>query len=171
MSIKQRRIVLTISDDEELLVQWYDSMPTKVRSAMLRLLVTNALKNGMADGHWFLGDSTANKSGHPAQDEQGQPAGMPTQQEPAVNTTAQQEHERKRQEPQKTENPARKVELRAPEGASKEELIAFTLANLPEGATPEMREVAKEYYKATPYSYEDLTVVTKMFLAEKEMGS
>lgn len=155
-----RRIVLTISDDEELLAQWYDSMPAKVRSAMLRLLVTNALKNGMANGHLYLGTPTGVKNEQPGQ------TGQESQKVALEKQTAAPKLPESRTE----SNPVQNSEARAPEGASKEELIAFTLAHLPDGATPEMREAAREYFKETPYTLADLKVVTKMYLAEKEMG-
>lgn len=155
-----RRIVLTISDDEELLAQWYDSMPAKVRSAMLRLLVTNALKNGMANGNLYLGTPAG-----VINEKQGQ-AG----QEPPKAATEKQAAAPSLPVSRTESNSAQNPEARAPEGASKEELIAFTLANLPEGSTPEMREAAREYFKETPYTLDDLKVVTKMYLAEKEMG-
>jgi hypothetical protein len=157
--VGQRRIVLTISEDEELLSQWYDSMPPKVRSAMLRLLVTNALNRGMADGHLFLGVPAGIKNDQPSQ----------SGQDPQKVAAEKQADAQNLREPKKVASPVQNVEARAPEGASKEELIAFTLAHLPEGATPEMREAAREYFKETPYNLADLTVVTKMYLAEKEI--
>ncbi len=45
----QKRIVFYLGDGDEKLVEWYESIPPRFRSLMVRMAVLNAVNNGLAD--------------------------------------------------------------------------------------------------------------------------
>jgi hypothetical protein len=132
----QKRIVFYLGDGDEKLVEWYESIPPRFRSLMVRMAVLNAVNNGLADVERLF----PNGSRQPA---------PPREPENGAH-------------PQLNIVQASGGASAKPTGDSEDELIAFTMANLPQEATPEMRELARKFYKATPYSMEELSKLVGM---------
>lgn len=165
--MKYKRIVLTIAEDDDVLAEWFDSIPTRFRSTMLKIALLNAINNGLADM-----DTIFPRGRVPKADAGQEPVdrGDSIPETPEKERAVAREKPEKKPASSKAENAAKATPV-APEGSSEEELIAFTLAHLPEGATQEMREAAREYYRATPYTMEELVKLTKMYAAERRFST
>lgn len=137
-----KRITIYIGDDDEEILAWYNSIQPSYRSVMVKLALRNAAEHGIA------GDSTLlplmKKRGGSGREE-------------IVGTTGQ-------QIVPAADSPATApiTSAVAPENMSREELVAFTVANLPPDTPPHLVELAKQYSSRTPYTMERLQMLYEL---------
>lgn len=131
--MRKIRVIFTVNETDIDLYGWLDHIPAQYRNLMVRMALLDVIHNGGVDPEKYFPRTTpaSNKKLEKSQAEtkgMNQPKGRDEAIRKAVTATA----------------------------AKGEDLVAFTLANLPDGVTPELRELALQFPRNTPYSLEDL---------------
>lgn len=133
-----KRITIYIGDDDEEILAWYNSIQPSYRSVMVKLALRNAAEHGIA------GDSTLlplmKKRGGSGREELVGTADQKTV--PSAGSPT--------------------MSAAAPENMTREELVAFTVANLPPDTPPHLVELAKQYSSRTPYTMERLQMLYEL---------
>ena len=144
------KITLYLGEQDELIQKWYQGIPTRYRSMMVRLAIYNALKHGLADVEQLFPGMT-----------------VPT---PPRETTDQKAHQVKADSPAVGPSSA-ELKQGTPENMTREELVAFTVANLPPDTPPHLVELAKQYSSRTPYTLERLQMLHELQVAGADPAS
>ena len=137
-----KRITIYIGDDDEEILAWYNSIQPSYRSVMVKLALRNAAEHGIAGDNTLL--PLMKKRGGSEREEMVGKTDQKTV--PAAGSPA----------------TAPTTSAAAPENMTREELVAFTVANLPPDTPPHLVELAKQYSSRTPYTMERLQMLYEL---------
>jgi hypothetical protein len=141
------RVSLTVNKADYPLYEWLDKIPVRYRSVMVRLALINAISNGELNVNTYF----------PNGDIRNDEKDTPTKTVERVSAEAPKATVR---EPPKGSPPEKPAER--PTAQKGEDLLAFTLANLPKGCTPDLRDCAEKFPRAVPYTLDDLVSLKGM---------
>lgn len=139
------KLTLYLGEQDEELQEWYRSIPLRYRNMMVRLTLYNALHHGLADvGQLFPGMRQPGQTAITASTKE---RITTTEVAPVASPLG---------------NRQGAANLKDPKKMSTEELIAFTVANLPPDTPPHLVELAKKFYSITPYTKERLAMLAEV---------
>lgn len=150
------RITFSLGRDDKALKDWYESIPAEYRTMMVKLAIVNAVNSGLADVDTYFpklrARPPAKSAETPVTKELQDPSKKTAERIPSTISAQERTDERK---------PAEKPG-ESPSAQKGEDLLAFTLANLPKGCTPDLRVCAEKFPRAVPYTLEDLVSLKGM---------
>lgn len=138
----RQRVVIYLEESDEVLRDWYYSIPKNYRSTMMRVTLHKAIEAGFANlGDVFPNLARAKKA----------PAHVSLAEEPrekaVIPPTAQ---------GKKPASLPQTVEPSQAGTATREEMIAMTLQQLPQDCSAELKEIARRYPRVAPYTIPEL---------------
>lgn len=161
VALKSNRITFSLGRDDQYLKDWYESIPAKYRTMMVKLAILNAVNSGLADVDAYFPWVKARSTGTPVTQELPYSVKKPTERaSPEASKMPMQERPQDR-EP--AEKPAEK-----PVAQKGEDLMAFTMAHLPEGCTPDLQACAERFPRSVPYTLKELITLKGMLKALDE---
>ncbi|MBE7562687.1 hypothetical protein H7F10_06925 [Acidithiobacillus sp. HP-6] len=157
--MKSNRITFSLGRDDQYLKDWYESIPDKYRTMMVKIAVLNAVNSGLADVDAYL--PWVRRKPSPGTQELPYSVKKPAEQaHPEASKMPLQERPQERKPAEKpTEKPV------AQKG---EDLLKFTLAHLPEGCTPDLQACAERFPRPVPYTLKELITLKGMLKALDE---
>lgn len=129
--MRKIRVIFTVNETDTDLYGWLDHIPAQYRNLMVRMALLDVIHNGAVNPEKYF------------------PTKAPTNLQEKSRSEV-----RVAKQPEGRAAPNKKAAI--PIAAKGDDLVAFTLANLPEGVTPELRDLAEQFPRSAPYSLEDL---------------
>ncbi|WP_143484203.1 hypothetical protein [Acidithiobacillus marinus] len=156
-------MIFTVKETDADLYDWFDNIPARYRNLMLRMALLDAIRNGNggADPEKYFSRTTSGPNKKPVKSQPGTSKMEAYQTEPKVMN----------QPKPKGRDESTRDAVTDTEAKGEEELVAFTLAHLPEGVSEDLRELATRFPREQPYSMDDLLTLKELVTCTEQGGN